>query len=157
MQKIQKTCFSLIFTYQMQISSFDIDFCALNCEKFHRSSKKVFIDCFIYSHVYYRIYTFLYKVQKCSSKSLRKKGRSLFRGPGGIEFSNRAVKNFVPLSFEASGILYPSQLTCREFCTPPETRKKTSCNKKDFVNYHYKERMERWAIKDTLKNVEKFL
>ena len=77
--------------------------------------------------------------------------------PGGIEFSNRAVKNFVPLPFEASGILYPSQLTCREFCTPPETRKKTSCNKKDFVNYYYKERMERWAIKDTLKNVEKFL
>ena len=63
--------------------------------------------------------------------------------PGGIEFSNRAVKNFVPLPFEVSGILYPSQLTCREFCTPPETRKKTSYNKKDFVNYYYKEKMER--------------
>ena len=37
------------------------------------------------------------------------RGRSLFRGPGGVEFSNRAVKNFLPLPFEASGTLYLSQ------------------------------------------------
>jgi len=44
-----------------------------------------------------------------------------------------------------------------EILYPSRNGEKTTCNNKDFVNYYYKERMERCAIKDTLKNVEKFL
>ena len=54
-----------------------------------------------------RIHSYRFTTRCVLSRSLLE-GVHYLDDPGGIEFSYRAVKNFVPLPFEASGFLYPS-------------------------------------------------